>query len=322
MKIGVLSTWYNEAPIAPYFLNHYRDWDEVRVLLETDTTDASEAILQQYSNVMIEHCHMERGLHELDKVAMLEEAFHHMKDCDWVAVVDSDEFLVPPNRGQNAKEFLQNKQNYECCLAYLHPVYRHKDDKDLNPELLPVPQRLHGTEPGRDEIKPCVLRSKEDIHLTIGCHSMERLLFTCPISFTGVHWANADPELAISRRLNRRLRFSQENLEKDWGAQHFNVTEESIRKECQKHENDPLIEKLIKLLAPVVEKVQGVMNATQRPLEFYSAYDVMNDRMLYLIKYKKFKFYFDSDQRCDDIGANLFQFSKAILEDENGKKGD
>jgi hypothetical protein len=54
----------------------------------------------------------------------------------------------------------------------------------------------------------------------------------------------ADPSLAIDRRIKNKARMSERNKELGMGYQHWDVTEEWIRAECDRHLDDPLIEEL------------------------------------------------------------------------------
>jgi len=68
MKIAAVTMVYNEALILPYFLSHYKYLDEIHVLYETDSTDGTLNILNNAPNVVIEKCHIEGGLDDIDKI--------------------------------------------------------------------------------------------------------------------------------------------------------------------------------------------------------------------------------------------------------------
>ena len=243
MKIGALTTWFNEEAIAPYFLRHYEDWDEVRVLLDTATSDRTAEICARFDNAGLFSCSMKAGLNELEKVALLQDAFQDMVKAgfDWIAVLDSDEFVIPEWRGMTAHGFLRRMpREVDAVKSAMFPVYRHHLDLDLNPAEEPLPQRLHGLAPKWNEVKPNVLRADPRAQLSIGMHTVpEGVEIARPI-FVGTHWADADPSLTV-RRLNRKARFSKQNLEMKWGEQHFNVTEEGLKKELAGKQNCPFL---------------------------------------------------------------------------------
>ncbi len=250
MRIGIITMMYNEEQMAHFFCNHYKDVDEIRVLLETDTDDKTESILLSYNNIKIIPCHIEEGLDDSQKVRIINEQLNLIK-CDWVYVVDPDEFIFPAS-WENSKEFLK-RQEGDIILAWLYQVYRHKDDKDLDYNDLPVPQRLHG-DPDRLStwqsehtaaniyyVKPIVIRPGIGIQFKPGNHELEKEFNLCAERYSGVHWQMADPSLAISRRLLRKKRFSKENKEKGYGYQHFTVTKNDIVLACNSHKNDMVL---------------------------------------------------------------------------------
>jgi len=54
----------------------------------------------------------------------------------------------------------------------------------------------------------------------------------------------ADPLIALGRRMKNKARMSQGNKVQGMGWQNWNVTEEWIRAECDRHLDDPIIEEL------------------------------------------------------------------------------
>jgi 2-polyprenyl-3-methyl-5-hydroxy-6-metoxy-1,4-benzoquinol methylase len=65
-----------------------------------------------------------------------------------------------------------------------------------------------------------------------------------PEFYAGVHWMMADPSVALDRRMKRRARQSDKNKAHGFGIHVWNVTEESIRAECTRHLDDPIIDAL------------------------------------------------------------------------------
>jgi hypothetical protein len=252
IKIAVVTMVYNEALILPYFLRHYEYLDEIHVLYETDSTDDTLKILNQTPNVVIENCHIEGGLDDIEKVNLINDTLHGIK-ADWVYVVDTDEFIFPPNESPN--DFL-SRQNYDVVRAAMFQVYRHRTDKDLDPSLPPIPQRIHGDpdlfstveELNRAcnavYIKPIVVKPLSKIRFLPGAHVAEGNVKISPEFYMGVHWQMADPAIALDRRMKRKARISERNRAHGMGWQNWNVTEEWIRAECDRHLDDPIIEAL------------------------------------------------------------------------------
>ncbi len=252
MKIAAVTMVYNEALLLPYFLRHYEYLDEIHVLHETDSNDGTSEILEGASNVIIYRVHIEGGLDDIDKVNLINETLHGMQ-ADWVYVLDCDEFIFPLHESPHS--FLA-RQECDVVRAAMFQVYRHRSDSDLDPSLPPVPQRVHGdadvfsTAEGENRcsnalyIKPIVVKPSAEIEFRPGNHSLSSTRETSPEFFLGAHWAMADPEVAINRRLKNRSRISGRNRTLRMTWQHWNVTEEWIRQECEQHLDDPVIEEL------------------------------------------------------------------------------
>jgi 2-polyprenyl-3-methyl-5-hydroxy-6-metoxy-1,4-benzoquinol methylase len=253
LRIAAVTMVYNEALILPYFLRHYEYLDEIHVLYETDSTDETLSILKQARNVVIENCHIRGGLDDIEKVGLMNEALRHIR-ADWVYVLDSDEFIFPYN--ESPHDFLKRQKNYNVVRAAMFPVFRHRTDKDLDPSLPPVPQRIHGNpdlfspaqEPNRASavlyIKPIVVRPSDRIWFLPGNHVTRGHVKISPEFYAGVHWEMADPSIAIDRRMKRKARISERNRAHGLGTQNWNVTEEWLKAECDRHLDDPIIDAL------------------------------------------------------------------------------
>jgi len=253
VKIAAVTMVYNEALILPYFLRHYRYLDEIHVLFETDTTDESLAILLQAPNVVIEKCHIESGLDDIEKINLINQAVQSTK-ADWVYVVDPDEFIFPP-ANESPYDFLK-RQTCDVVRSGMYQVYRHRNDKDLDPSLAPIPQRVHGdpdlsstdSQANRAAnvfyIKPNVVRPLKRIWFLPGHHQIEGNPQTSHELYIGAHWQMADPSIAIARRMERKARISERNRKRNMGWQHFDVSVEKIKEECERHLDDPIISEL------------------------------------------------------------------------------
>jgi hypothetical protein len=253
MKIAAVTMVYNEAMLLPYFLRHYSYLDEIHVLYETDTTDESLDILTQTPNVVIEKCHIEGGLDDIAKIDLLNSAVQNIK-ADWVYVVDPDEFIFPPNN-ESPHDFLK-RQICDVIRSGMFQVYRHCDDRDLDPSLPPVPQRIHGdpnlfsvdTQGHRAAnnvyIKPNIVRPLKKNKFHPGHHYIEGNPLPSPDFYFGAHWQMADPSIAIARRMARKARISERNKTHKMGWQHFDITVNKIKEECGLHLDDPIINEL------------------------------------------------------------------------------
>lgn len=245
MKVSVFSTWYNEADMAPYFLENYAWADEIIILLDDATTDASREIAMDHANVRIERCATPGGLIDDGYLIGLKNYWARSIKADWVISVDADELIVPPADGDIKRVLAAADGN----LIYLHlwQVWCNEVEEELNPSLPAIWQRRHG-DPNRNHgqngtyKKPVIFNPEIEIAWYPGQHRIHRNPRVKPSRcvFDGAHWSMADVEMAIKRRIEgRRDRLSAANHANRWGYQWFDITKREIRAECKKHLNDP-----------------------------------------------------------------------------------
>lgn len=259
MKIDIITMWYNESFLAPFFLKHYSYADTIHILLDEETSDNTQEIALKFENVRIVPVRFPDKLDDILKIDKINSLYKEI-DSDWIIAVDSDEFVFPLPINKNIKDILGNESKYNLFNAQLWQVYRHRNDNDLNPDLPAIYQRRHG-DPNVTiginalYVKPIIIRSGLDIEWKPGCHLLARKniigwirsyiqgkqILLSPQLIYGVHWAMADPEISIQRRIKRKERLSKRNIEMGLGIQNFNVTEEQIRQECEQHLDDPLL---------------------------------------------------------------------------------
>jgi hypothetical protein len=268
MKIAAVTMVYNEALILPYFLSFYKYLDEIHVIYETDSTDNTLQILKNAPNVIVKNAHIKTGNDAIDKTDLINQVFYGIK-ADWVYVLDPDEFIFPPN--ENPFDFL-GRQNYDVVRAALFQVYRHSTDKDLDPVLPIIGQRIHGDpdvfstaiRAHRDfnahYIKPIVVRPSKAIRFTPGKHSLEGNVNISSEFYIGAHWTMADQSIARCRRMNIKRRQSERQKAMGMGWQHTDVTEDWIKAECDRHLDDPVIPELIPLEKKTSEEIKTAFN--------------------------------------------------------------
>jgi hypothetical protein len=242
--------WYNEEDFAPYFFEHYKGIvDKFYIILDADTNDTTLKIIEKYSKIL------PKGSIEYEiftfpdmmdddlKVQKLNSATNHI-DTDWIIVVDGDEFVFP--------EIIDAVYNTDKNMIYVNyfQVYRNEKETDLNIDIKPIhTQRRCGPKNilinGNSTVvlyrKPSVFKSNLNIQLTPGNHSYlpNNNIRIHDKIVNGSHWMMADEEIAVKRRVyGRKNRQSKNNYDKGYTVQHWEITEEQIRKECQEHLKD------------------------------------------------------------------------------------
>lgn len=245
MILTIVSMWYNEEDLAPFFLEHYKEVDKIIILLDTDTTDNTRQICENYKNVEVKDFTFPNMYDNYVKTNRINEESKTI-EADWVIGLDSDEFIFAPKEYRGAREFLDSLDKYTVVCSEIYQVYRHISESDLDIKKPPIFQRQYG-DPSLTSwfnahyVKPDVVRGKMDILWGLGFHECNRRdIKIAPIRFHGAHWMMADVDIAIKRRIyGRKMRYNRRNIQDGLGSHNHNITEEIIREECQKHLNDP-----------------------------------------------------------------------------------
>ena len=195
MRIEVITTWKNEAALAPYFLDHYRYADKINVILDASTSDDTLAICARQPNVSVDPVLFPEGPAFEERLEKLNALYRSLR-CDWVFAVDGDEFLFPIPWGTNPRPAINLEHDFDVVPVRMFQVHRHRADADLDPLKPAVPQRRHGsavTATTGERTLPLIVRGGLD-----GEWSPGRLAFgqpglrVSPRVFGCAHWAKAD----------------------------------------------------------------------------------------------------------------------------------
>jgi len=251
MRLSVLTIWYNEEELAPFFFKHYKDLvDEIIVIIDADTNDSTREICKK-EGAIIKEFKFPDGFDDLLKRDRPNEELKNIKS-DWVIGVDADEFIFAPH-SIDIKPFLEEADKFGADLVNVSfaNVYKHETEGELDINKPILLQRQYGTfdipEWGENgNIKASVV--KPIVCWNVGFHSAFKWKRVYDKNLFGVHWEMADPDLAIKRRIyGRRLRMSKRNKELGMSWHNWNITEKQIIKECESHKNDlNVVEGLLK----------------------------------------------------------------------------
>lgn len=242
MKVAVLSKWYNEIELAPYFMKHYEWADEFLIYLEKTSNDGTVEFLKQFPKVKIIWGGEEDGkLNDYACCTALSDIAAN-SNADWIIFCDADEFVYGLNF-EPVRDVLY-RANGNVIYTHMWNVFRHITDKDLDPTQPPLFQRRHG-DPCRipECVKPNVIRPEIGIRWGVGCHyimSSSKLIIPSSVRFDGSHWQSADFDIACKRRIKGvKERLSETNLINLWASHNFYVTEQELRNLMEAHKNDP-----------------------------------------------------------------------------------
>jgi hypothetical protein len=246
MKISVLSSFYNGDPMIPYFMSHYSYADEIVALFNDNgrAIDApTERAILSHPNARI--VGFDYPENKADYAFAINKANQMISKigADWLICVQGDELVFPIGM-QDVRETLRDADGV-IINAWLWWVYRHRTDVDLDPTLPAIWQRRHGY-PGREfcgAIKPAIVKPSAGITYSIGAHNCHAARGEhSSIRFDGAHWLNADPDMAVKRRMRgRRENVSKRTIEDGMGSHMFDITEKKIREECASYLDAPQV---------------------------------------------------------------------------------
>lgn len=242
--VEIISTWYNEAYLAPFFLRHYSWADRITIFYDRDTTDETLDIIRRYANVTVKPFRFPDKFDDLIKQRRMNLAYAE-SSCDWAFLLDADEYVFRAAEGEliaDVRPFLAL-----CTADVIHAnfmeVNRNRHDAELDPDLPVAPQRRHGVV---GDGKPCLARTGLGLRWRVGCHSLaepvpENIRVT--LNFLScAHWSMADPCFAFKRRLrDRKGRLSKVNFERGMDSHNQSITAEALRAHVAAHLDDPKI---------------------------------------------------------------------------------
>jgi len=241
MRIEIITVWYNEEFLAPFFLNYYKYVDKIHVIIDVNTTDKSEKICSKYDNVQVIHWDHPDEYDVWGKTDILNSTINKL-DCDWAYSVDVDEFFFPETK-EDPRRFLKKQKEFNVIFVKFFKVYRHITEKDLDPSVPVLSQRQYGDSIiiSKASINPRIVRPELGVKWTTACHNFEsndeikisNKFFLCS------HWRFADVDMAIKRIIYNRKDRQCERYRRRKKRMERAGTENIIIEECEKHLNDP-----------------------------------------------------------------------------------
>jgi len=261
VNIQLITMWYNEAFLAPFFLKHYAWVDKIHILLDADTDDSTEEVAARYPNVSIERFTFPDMMDDLIKSRKINEKYRSITDADYVIVVDSDEFITCNRLADSVKDHIISKDK-NLYFSTLWQVYQHEDDNRLDAAKPVLQQRRHGDPTiANCNIKPTVARAGLDIVWGVGNHAVvlngqhmswltpnmdvmaEHKVSVLPADMLqGAHWRLFDLEEVITRRTrNRSARQSLVNLTTNLSSHLHKASAAAVIAEFNRMKTSPIV---------------------------------------------------------------------------------
>ena len=294
MKIELITMWYNEEFLAPFFLNHYKWVDKIHILLDADTDDNTEAIATGYPNVLIEHFKFPDMMDDVIKARKINEKYRSIPGADYVIVVDSDEFIFCNTLDDSIKEHIIDKRK-DFYFATLWQIYQHESDSRLD-ATKPVYQQRRNGDPAIANcyVKPVVVKAGLDVVWGPGNHTLvfdskpmawltanadimaEYNVSVFPVDMLqGAHWKLFDLDETITRRIrNRTNRQSKLNLAANLTTHHHKTTIDDIIDEYNRMKTSPIVIKDRKCTENVKLKYNSIFENILAESSFSEDYEV------------------------------------------------
>lgn len=248
MRIEVITVWYNEAFLAPFFLHHYAYADRITLFYDADSNDNSLDIARTGHNVTIIPFSFSAGFSSVEKQRLINNRYAE-SDADWVLAADADEFVFCKGGEDvfinDVRAFIKAYPGFDIYNASLYSVFPLKGQGPPDPALPAVPQRRHGNPiitPGFH--KPLLFRGGLDLVWWLGCHqamSPEGSSYRqSPHKLFGAHWHKADLDMALQRiLLNRVPRIGEDDKKAKYSIHYSRESEASLREEFARFADGP-----------------------------------------------------------------------------------
>jgi hypothetical protein len=245
MRIEIVTVWYNEEFLAPFFLEYYKYVNKIHVIIDGNTTDKSEKICSKYANVQIHHWDHPDEYNVWGKTKAL-NSFIKWLNCDWVYSLDADEFIFPETK-EDPRTFLKKQKRFNVIFVIFHEVYRHVTEGNPDPLLPVLDQRKHGDSKlrKRTDINPRIVRPGLGIKWKTACHNFEpnKKIKVSKNFFICSHWRMADVNLTIKRMVYHRKSRQCKRYCRRKKAMKVTAAGmiKAIRGKCKQHSHDPIM---------------------------------------------------------------------------------
>ncbi len=266
LTVELITIWYNEEFLAPFFLNHYSWVDKIHLLIDADTNDGTAEIAGRYPNVEITYVEFPDMMDDQLKANQFNSVYRSIVGADYVIVVDSDEFVFCNQIEKPVKTHIGETLK-DVYFVHLWQIYDHESDLPPDPSVSVPLQRRHGDPNIRNNatnlsyVKPCIVKGGLNIVFDVGNHQLQyddvrisifgrntqemirKNVTVRPVdTLQGSHWKLVGLERTIKRRItDRKLRQSKNNLKNNFSYQYHDVTEDEIIREYEANKNNPVV---------------------------------------------------------------------------------
>lgn len=208
--IEVISFFYNEEYLLPFYLNHYAYADKITAFYDEDSTDNTLKILKNDPKVRVFPFKFIDGLNETEKIYMINKAYRKSK-AKYCIIADADEFVFKPR--------FMFRNMYFCKLWQMVGK-----DRELTIDA-PIKVQLCSGYYDKLYLKPSIVKTGKRYKFKEGHHSVTRFhVKKYPFFNTveGMHLNMLSWKFYKNRMLDRFTRQSQYNKDKGFSHQFTN----------------------------------------------------------------------------------------------------
>lgn len=215
----VLSHFYNEEQLLPFWLKHHTKIFEHGLLIDYGSTDSSVEIIRELAPnwEVVSSYNQYFGAEAVDEEVM----FYERQISGWKICLNTTEFVVCSNLEESLNGSALQFKGYEIIDNYWQKIC------DPNPDLPLIAQRYFGhRSPGRDRLIHC----HADGRYTAGRHwSAHHPTIHVPDGL--LFWYSWSPmTIQTQRKLQISDRIPSTDRAKGFGVQHWDLTLEKIEK--------------------------------------------------------------------------------------------
>lgn len=214
--IEIITFFYNEEYLLPYYLKHYSYVDKITAFYDEDSTDRTLEILKKDRRVRIFPFKFLAGLNETEKIYMINKAYRKSK-AKYCIIADADEFVFKPRYMFRNMYFCKLWQivggidslyfplKRQCWLGYFDKLY----------------------------LKPSIVKTGKRYKFKEGHHEVTRFYIKKYPFFNivnGLHLNMLSLEFYKKRMFDRFNRQSKYNIDNGFSHQFTNVSEKEIER--------------------------------------------------------------------------------------------
>ncbi len=216
VKLDVHVCTHNEELMLPHFLNHYSQYTDRIFIHDQHSTDNTINIATKYGCII--NTWGSSYINDIDLLDQKHKAYYSSTTCDYVVIVDCDEFIIHDDLLGKLNWCKKNNilvpKSHGFCMYYDNFDFLNNDISDIQ----------YGTIGDSFNQKNCIIRSNQNLKYYMGCHKLEspyqhNYIDNNPIKYCHMKFINFN--YLVDRYTYFSSRLSTINKEHKWGIQYL-----------------------------------------------------------------------------------------------------